>query len=55
MIDPIGRFMQDVGGKHVYSSPILDIGVMPALAQVGWDYQMFLRRGGRYKLKPASQ
>ncbi len=50
IIDPIGRFMQDSGKRHVYSTPILEVGVMPALAQVGWNYLMFLKRGGRYEL-----
>lgn len=50
IIDPIGRFMQDGGSRTVYSSPILEAGVMPALAEVGWNFPMYLKRGGRYFL-----
>ncbi len=46
IMDPIGRFMQDKTGKYVYSQSILSIDVLDALDQVGWDSDIFLKRGG---------
>ena len=34
LLDPIGRFFQNVSGEYRYSSPILDVGVEQALNQV---------------------
>lgn len=48
MIDPAGRFFSNATGRHVYSDPILDIGVQAALAQVRFDADKFLARGGHY-------
>lgn len=50
MIDPLGRFFQDFEGRYRYSQSVLDVGVMPALGQVGWDFSRFVRRGGQYPL-----
>lgn len=49
MLDPLGRFFQNTSGTHTYSRPILKVGVMTALAEVGWDHEKFLARDGRYE------
>lgn len=46
IMDPIGRFMQDSTGEYVYSKSILSGDVLDALHQVGWDPDIFLKRGG---------
>lgn len=48
MVDPLGRFYGNASGRHVYSDPILDVGVESALAQVGFSIAKFDARGGRY-------
>lgn len=48
MVDPAGRFFNNSTGRYVYSEPILRVGVAAALAQVGWDADAFVRRGGLY-------
>lgn len=48
MIDPLGRFFGNDTGRHVYSDPILSIGVEAALEQVGFSAEKFEGRGGRY-------
>lgn len=48
MIDPLGRFFSNVGGRHVYSPPILDVGVAAAFRAVVFDPARFDARGGRY-------
>ncbi|MEK6607337.1 MAG: viperin family antiviral radical SAM protein [Myxococcota bacterium] len=48
MVDPLGRFYSNATGRHVYSAPILEVGVEAALAQVGWDAEKFVERGGLY-------
>ena len=48
MVDPLGRFFGNATGSHVYSQPILDIGVAAALAEVGFMPEKFEARGGRY-------
>ena len=48
MIDPAGRFFDNVGDGHFYSSPILERGIDSALEQVRPDMGKFLERGGRY-------
>lgn len=48
MIDPLGRFYGNHGGRHVVSDPILATGVTEALAQVGYVAEKFEARGGRY-------
>ncbi|MBY5306728.1 hypothetical protein F2Y93_02985, partial (plasmid) [Aphanizomenon flos-aquae CCAP 1446/1C] len=42
---------QEPDNEHSYSSPILKVGVSAALAQVGWNIDAFLRRGGIYSWK----
>jgi radical S-adenosyl methionine domain-containing protein 2 len=48
MVDPLGRFFGNATGTHVYSAPIIEVGVHAAAAQVGFDTAKFERRGGRY-------
>lgn len=48
MIDPLGRFYGNATGRHVYSPPILDVGVEAALTAVGFSGAKFDARGGRY-------
>jgi radical S-adenosyl methionine domain-containing protein 2 len=48
MVDPLGRFYGNATGRHLYSDPILAVGVAAALAQVGFDPEKFVTRGGRY-------
>lgn len=48
MVDPLGRFFGNATGRHIYSAPILEVGVEAALAQVGVSTAKFEARGGRY-------
>lgn len=48
MVDPLGRFFGNATGRHVYSRPILEVGVEAALAEVGFVPAKFEARGGRY-------
>ena len=48
MVDPLGRFIGNSAGHHVYSAPILEVGVMAALRQVDWSATKFEERGGNY-------
>jgi radical S-adenosyl methionine domain-containing protein 2 len=49
MVDPLGRFFGNATGRHVYSSPILEVGVQAAMAEVGFEEAKFTARGGRYQ------
>ena len=49
MVDPAGRFFDDVGGEHHYSRPILDAGWKTAIGDVDYDGGKFLARGGLYR------
>ena len=48
MVDPAGRFFDNVVGAHCYSRPILDVGVEEALRDVSVDTRKFLSRSGMY-------
>ena len=48
MIDPSGRFFDNVSGKHKYSSRILSVGVRPAYESMSYNYDKFVERGGVY-------
>jgi hypothetical protein len=37
MIDPMGRFFDNVDGRLVYGPSILDVGVAQAFAEVRWE------------------
>ena len=49
MVDPMGRFYDNVDGRHRYGRPILQAGVEGALRDVRVDREAFERRGGRYE------
>ena len=48
MVDPAGRFFDNTAGAHVYSRPIVEVGVDAALKQVAVDPDKFRMRDGRY-------
>jgi len=48
MVDPLGRFFCNTTGQHVYSDPILEVGVEAALSQITFNEGRFDARGGRY-------
>lgn len=52
MIDPHGRFFDSTQGAHHYSSPILNVGIASAFAEVSFDPDLFEARGGNYDFKP---
>ncbi len=51
MVDPAGRFYDNVNGKHNYSRPILEVGARIAIQQVSYDFNKFIERGGIYDWK----
>lgn len=51
MVDPAGRFYDNVDGKHNYSEKIIDAGVFEAIKQVNYSTEKFLNRGGLYDWK----
>jgi radical S-adenosyl methionine domain-containing protein 2 len=48
MVDPMGRLFGNATGRHVYSKPVLEVGVTRALEQVGFVPQKLVERGGIY-------
>ena len=48
MVDPAGRFFDNVAGAHTYSRPVLEVGVEEALGDVSVDADKFLSRSGLY-------
>jgi len=48
MIDPMGRFFDNVDGRLAYSPPILEVGVERAFASVRWERDRLVARGGLY-------
>ena len=48
MVDPAGRFFDNVSGRHAYSRPILAVGVDDAWADVTFMPDRFSARGGLY-------
>ncbi|EYF01049.1 viperin family antiviral radical SAM protein [Chondromyces apiculatus] len=51
MVDPAGRFFDDITGTHRYSAPILDTGLDAAWSQVGFLPDRFAARGGDYEFR----
>jgi radical S-adenosyl methionine domain-containing protein 2 len=49
MIDPAGRFFDNVAGIYRYSQPIWQVGWQRALQGVGAEYSRFVQRGGDYQ------
>ena len=52
MIDPLGRFYDNVDGRYRYGRPILEVGVERAPQDVRIDRETFERRGGRHEWQP---
>jgi hypothetical protein len=52
MVGPLGRFIGNSSGAHVYSRPILEVGVQAALSEVDWSPRKFAERGGTYDWAP---
>ena len=48
MVDPLGRFFDNVRGYYTYSAPILEVGAATALEEVAIDTERFELRGGVY-------
>jgi radical S-adenosyl methionine domain-containing protein 2 len=48
MIDPAGRFFDNVNGSYTYSNPILRVGIDNALTGINQDYDKFVARKGLY-------
>jgi len=48
MVDPAGRFYDNVNGTHNYSRPILEIGARQAIKEVSYDFEKFILRDGLY-------
>ena len=48
MVDPAGRFFDNTTGAHVYSRPIIEVGVEDALRDVSVNPDQFRLRGGLY-------
>ena len=53
MVDPAGRFFDNVAGTHVYSRPISQVGVDTALREVSVDTDKFRLRDGVYEWRRA--
>lgn len=51
MVDPAGRFFDNVAGTHVYSRPINQVGVENALREISVCPEKFLLRDGLYDWK----
>ncbi|RKH95063.1 radical SAM protein [Corallococcus sp. AB038B] len=48
MVDPAGRFFDNVQGGHRYSAPILHCGLDAAWSQVQFSMERFIHRDGHY-------
>lgn len=55
MIDPAGRFFDNVTGGYRYSAPILDVGIDGAWRQTCFSMDRFLQRGGSYEFGAPSR
>ena len=49
MVDPAGRFFDNVAGTHFYSQPINQVGVHIALSEVSVNPYKFGLRDGLYE------
>lgn len=49
MIDPLGRFFQNTNNEQRFSDSILEVGLIEAIYQTGWDFGKFIGRGGKYE------
>jgi len=48
MVDPAGRFFDNVNGHLSYSDSVLDVGVDTAMVEVRFDERVYRARGGAY-------
>jgi radical S-adenosyl methionine domain-containing protein 2 len=48
MVDPAGRFFDNLEGTHRYSLPILEVGTRIAIQQMDYDGKKFEERGGHW-------
>lgn len=48
MVDPAGRFFDNILGTHRYSSPILEVGGQKAIQEMNYKISKFILRGGLY-------
>ena len=48
MVDPAGRFFDNVSGAHTYSRSIIEVGVEEAFREVSVDSRRFISRDGLY-------
>ncbi len=48
MIDPIGRFFENINGIHKYSSEINTVGVKQAMTEINYCFKKFINRDGIY-------
>lgn len=48
MVDPAGRFFDNVLGRHRYSTPILQVGLRAAWEEIAFSISRFEARGGVY-------
>ncbi len=48
MVDPEGKFFDNIKGKYALSKPILEVGIEQALNDINFDYTKFLKRNGDY-------
>lgn len=51
MIDPAGRFFQNIESEYQYSSPLLSNGVLSSYNEMKYDQELFESRGGIYNWK----
>ena len=55
ILDEYMRFLDNSQGRKDPSRSILDVGVKNAINRAGFDEQMFLKRGGKYKWSKSDQ
>ena len=55
ILDEYMRFLDNSNGRKDPSKSILDVGVKAALDNSGFDEEMFVKRGGKYKWSKADQ
>ena len=55
ILDEYMRFLDNSGGSKAPSPSLLDVGVEAAMDRAGFDQDMFLRRGGKYKWSKQDQ
>lgn len=48
MVDPAGRFYDNVEGEHSYSRPIIEVGIKEALSDIRFSASKFEARSGLY-------